>query len=151
MSQARLKGGGILDISTQDTAIVLGLKKITTDLDLVMAIEKGFPVSTIDKAVKVIAPQEPSIAFKIIPRATLARYKRSQQTLSVEQSDHVARLARVWTVAYSVWKSEKATRRFLFEPHQLLGGKRPIDMARTAVGAKMVEDILGRLQYGTAA
>lgn len=149
----RKKGGKALEISTQNTAAVLGLKqKIVTDLDLAMAIERGFPISTIDNVTKLIAPKDPSFAFNIIPRATLARHKRDQRPLSLEQSDSVARLARIWALANSVWKGEEATRRFLFEPHQLLGGKRPIDMAvRTAVGARMVEGILGRLEYGSVA
>lgn len=149
----RKKGDKALEISTQNTVAVLGLKqKIITDLDLAMAIEQGFPISTIESVTKLIAPKDPSFAFNIIPRATLARYKRAQRPLSLEQSDSVARLARIWALANSVWKSEEATRRFLFEPHQLLGGKRPIDMAvRTAVGARMVEGILGRLEYGSVA
>jgi putative toxin-antitoxin system antitoxin component (TIGR02293 family) len=140
-----------MEISPQNTAAVLGLKqKIATDLDLAMAIEKGFPTSTIDSLIKRIAPKDPTFAYKIIPRATLSRQKRDNRRLSLEQSDSVARLARIWALANSVWKSEEATRRFLFEPHQLLGGKRPIDMAvRTAVGARMVEGILGRLEYGS--
>lgn len=142
-----------MEISTQNTAAVLGLRqKVVTDLDLAMAIEKGFPTSTIDSVIKRIAPKDPTFAYKIIPRATLARHKRANRRLSLEQSDSVARLARIWALANSVWKSEEATRRFLFEPHQLLGGKRPIDMAvRTAVGARMVEGILGRLEYGSVA
>lgn len=141
-----------MEISSQNTAEILGFAPtIATELDLAMAIEKGFPVSAIDNVSQLIAPDDPSFAFEIVPRATLLRYKRKRCPLSLEQSDRVARLARVWAVAESVWKSPKDARRFLFEPHQLLGGKRPIDMARTAVGARMVEDILGRLEYGSAA
>lgn len=142
-----------MEISVLNTAAALGFKqKIDSDLDLAMAIEQGFPINTIDRVVKLIAPENPSFAFEIIPRATLMRYKRSHHPLSSEQSDRVARLARIWTIAYSVWKSRDATRRFLFEPHQLLGGQRPIDMVRrNTVGARMVEEILGRLEYGSVA
>jgi putative toxin-antitoxin system antitoxin component (TIGR02293 family) len=144
-------GDGRVEISTQNTAAVLGLKqKIATDLDLAMAIERGFPISTIESVTKLIAPKDPSFAFKIVPRPTLARYKREHRLLSLDQSDRVARLARVWAAANSVWKSKEATRRFLLEPHQLLEGRRPIDMAHTAVGARVVEEILGRLEYGSA-
>jgi putative toxin-antitoxin system antitoxin component (TIGR02293 family) len=140
-----------MEISTQNTVTVLGLrKKIATDLDLARAIEQGFPISTIDRVTKLIAPKDPSFAFKLIPRPTLARYKREHRHLTLEQSDRVARLARVWVAANTVWKSAEATRRFLFEPHQLLEGRRPIDMAQTGIGARMVEDILGRLEYGSA-
>jgi|APSaa5957512622_1039677.scaffolds.fasta_scaffold40900_1 putative toxin-antitoxin system antitoxin component (TIGR02293 family) len=140
-----------MEMSIQKTAAILGLEQsISTDLDLALAIERGFPISAFDHVVKLIAPKEPSFAFKIIPRSTLMRYKNDRRKLSLKQSDSVARLARIWAIANSVWKSQGATRRFLFEGHQLLGGKRPIDIAlRTAVGARMVEDILGRLEHGS--
>lgn len=141
-----------MKVSPIDTANVLGLKqKIVTDLDLDRAIKRGFPVSTVDNVRKWIAPKDPSFAFKIIPRATLARYRGSQRLLSSKQSDLVARLARIWAAARSVWKSEDAARRFLFEPHQLLEGTPPISMIQTDVGVRMVEDILGRLEHGSAA
>jgi putative toxin-antitoxin system antitoxin component (TIGR02293 family) len=140
-----------LKINPTDTANILGLKqKIETNLDLYKAIEKGFPVSTVDHVRKRIAPKDPSFAFTIIPRATLARYKGTQRLLSSQQSDLVARIARIWTAACSVWKSEDGARRFLFEPHQLLEGKAPISMIRTEAGAIMVEDILGRIEHSSA-
>jgi putative toxin-antitoxin system antitoxin component (TIGR02293 family) len=141
-----------MTVSTQDIVSVLGLsQKAKTGLDLAAAIEQGFPVKTVDRIAKLLAPDDPSFAFMIVPRATLARQKRARRRLSLEQSDRAARLARVWTVAISVWKSPEATRRFLFEPHQLLEGRRPIDVTRTAVGARMIEEILGRLEHGSAA
>ena len=61
-----------MEISTQNTVTVLGLRqKIATDLDLARAIEQGFPISTIDRVTKLIAPKDPSFAFKLIPRPTL--------------------------------------------------------------------------------
>jgi len=127
------------------------LRKAKTGLDLAEAIERGFPVTTVDRIAKLYAPGDPSFAYMIVPRATLARQKRARRRLSLEQSDRAARLARVWAVALSVWKSPEAARRFLFERHQLLEGRRPVDVARTAVGARMLEEILGRLEHGSAA
>ena len=64
----------------------------------------------------------------------------------------MARLARLWRMAREVWGSDEAARQFLSEPHMLLRRRRPIELAsQTEIGARMVEDILGRLQFGTAA
>jgi putative toxin-antitoxin system antitoxin component (TIGR02293 family) len=74
------------------------------------------------------------------------------QRLSVEESDRIARLARLWAFALDVWRSDAAAQRFFAEPHPLLGGRIPRDVAiETEVGARAVEDILGRLKYGSAA
>ena len=141
-----------MTVSTQDIVAVLGLKrKGATSLDLAEAIEQGLPVAAADRIVKLLAPEDPSFAQRIAPRATLARRRRNNSRLSMEEGDRTARFARIWSQALSVWNSAEAARRFLFEPHQLLEGKRPVDVIRTAVGARMVEEILGRLEHGSVA
>jgi uncharacterized protein (DUF2384 family) len=63
-----------------------------------------------------------------------------------------ARVARVWAVALDVWKTEEATRAFLFRAHPMIEDRRPIDVViQSEFGAELVVEILGRLKYGTAA
>jgi len=51
-----------------------------------------------------------------------------------------------------VWGSDDAARAFLFRPHPMLEGQRPIDVVlANEFGRPLVEGILGRLQYGSAA
>nr|WP_294566564.1 antitoxin Xre/MbcA/ParS toxin-binding domain-containing protein [uncultured Rhodopila sp.] len=72
--------------------------------------------------------------------------------LSPEEGAKVARIAEVWTLARQVWGSDDAARAFLFRPHPMLEGQRPIDVAlANEFGRPLVEGILGRLQYGSAA
>ena len=93
------------------------------------------------------------LRHEIIPKATLARRQRTaEQRLSPEESDRVARLARIWAFALDVWGTASAAQRFLAEPHPLLGGRIPREIAiETEIGARTVEDLLGRLKYGSAA
>lgn len=61
------------------------------------------------------------------------------------------RLAKIWSLAQAVWGSDEAARGFLSREHQLLDGRRPIDVAiENELGAELVRDILGRLQHGSA-
>ena len=61
------------------------------------------------------------------------------------------RVARVFDRARAVWKSEDDARRFLTTPHMLLDGRTPMDVAlKTDEGARVVEEVLGKLEYGTA-
>jgi putative toxin-antitoxin system antitoxin component (TIGR02293 family) len=87
-----------------------------------------------------------------VPKATLERRKKSPGSrLSADESARVARVAKVWSAALDVWKNDEAAREFLSSPHMLLGGRKPLDIAvGTDLGARLVEEILGRLQYGTA-
>jgi putative toxin-antitoxin system antitoxin component (TIGR02293 family) len=54
-------------------------------------------------------------------------------------------------MALDVWGSEASARQFMFEPHMLLHGRRPIDVVlENELGRPVVESILGGLKYGTA-
>jgi putative toxin-antitoxin system antitoxin component (TIGR02293 family) len=56
----------------------------------------------------------------------------------------LARLASVWTMALDVWGVEDAARRFMFEAHPLLHGRRPVDVVlENEFGRPIVEGILG--------
>jgi putative toxin-antitoxin system antitoxin component (TIGR02293 family) len=73
---------------------------------------------------------------------------RRGQRLTAEESDRLARA--VWLAAYAeeaVGNVEKAAR-WLRTPNRALVGKRPLD---SDVGTRMVEQVLGRVEYGLGA
>jgi uncharacterized protein (DUF2384 family) len=54
-------------------------------------------------------------------------------------------------MALDVWCGEAAARRFMFEAHPPLHGRRPVDvMLENELGRPVVEGVLGRLKYSTA-
>jgi putative toxin-antitoxin system antitoxin component (TIGR02293 family) len=134
---------------------VLGLRNVKpkrqSSLQLVDLAERGFPVSTLDRISKRIAPGDASFKYRIVPKATLARAKAGSSRLSSGQSALVARLAKIWALARTIWGADETTRDFLLRPHQLLDGRRPIDVAiESELGGELVREILGRLQNGSA-
>jgi putative toxin-antitoxin system antitoxin component (TIGR02293 family) len=140
-------------IQAISVANLLGLKAgkraSFTHLDLAEAVQKGLPVSTVERVLHRIAPGDRRFRDRFIPRATLARREKS---LSPLESDRLARLARLWAFAVDVWGSDAEALRFLAEPHPILEGRVPRDVAvETEIGARAVEDLLGRLKYGSAA
>jgi putative toxin-antitoxin system antitoxin component (TIGR02293 family) len=69
-----------------------------------------------------------------------------------ESSDRLSRIAQVWSCALDVWQNDEDARAFLNRPHAMLDGRTPMGAAlKTEAGARMIEDILGRLKHGTAA
>lgn len=61
------------------------------------------------------------------------------------------RVASVLEQAQRVWKSKRAAHEFLYRPHQLLGGRKPINLAlESESGAEQVRQLLGRLEVGSA-
>jgi putative toxin-antitoxin system antitoxin component (TIGR02293 family) len=134
---------------------VLGLRTSsspTTPFHLIASIENGLPVGALDRLAKTIAPGEAEFKHRFVSKATLARRKRDASArLTVEESDRLARIATIWAHALVVWKSEESARAFLFRPHPMLEGRRPIDAAlATELGADLVDQILGGLEHGSA-
>ena len=139
----------------QAVANVLGLKslRMTTPLKLVQTITAGLPVTALEHLAAVVAPGDAEFKNHFVPKATLSRRKQAHEArLTAEESDRLARIAKIWTHAVDVWKDENDARWFLFEPHQLLDGEKPIDVALSSeIGADLVDQLLGRLEYGSAA
>lgn len=140
---------------TQDVVKILGLTtpdERLAPLQFVEKVERGLPLRSLDLLVWQIAPEDKKFSYRIIYRATLNRRRAAKEKrLSTDESEKVARLARIWSGAMRVWGNENEARRFLLEPHMLLNGRIPADLAiKTDEGARLVEDVLGRLKYGTA-
>src|ERR1700692_2759573 len=132
---------------------VLGIRA-SGPLPLMSAVEQGLPLASLDRVVHSIAPSDSKFAFRIIPRATLARRRKALATgtgraggrLSAEEGTRLARLASVWGMALEVWGNGDAARQFMFAAHPLLHGRRPIDIVlESELGRPVVEGILGRL------
>ncbi|MSO92680.1 MAG: DUF2384 domain-containing protein [Rhodospirillales bacterium] len=113
-------------------------------------VNRGLPVRTLARIADAIAPADVEFRYRIIPKATLARFKLTRR-LNKVQGELVTRLAEVWTDAIRVWKSDEAARNFLNRKHPLLENKRPIDIVlQSEIGAQLVRDVLGRLEHGSA-
>jgi len=128
-------------------------RRLTSPINLIALIEGGLPVSALERVSKLIAPSDASFKYRIVSRATLARRRKpGQERLQTDESDRLVRLARIWSFATDVWGGEDAARAFFFRPHPLLENRLPVDVVLASeLGAELVNDILGRLKYGSAA
>ncbi|MBA3649946.1 MAG: DUF2384 domain-containing protein [Chthoniobacterales bacterium] len=82
-----------------------------------------------------------------LARATLHRRKASGR-LTSDESDKVLRFARLLGQAVQLFGSLEDARRWLKAPQRGLGGAVPLDYAQTETGAREVENLLGRIDYG---
>jgi putative toxin-antitoxin system antitoxin component (TIGR02293 family) len=122
-----------------------------TPVRLADRVESGLPIATMERLAQMVAPDDLAFVYRLVPRATLARRRaQSEARLTIDESARVVRVWQVWDYARQVWKDDDAARRFLFKPHMLLEGRRPIDMVLVSeFGRPVVENILGSLLYGT--
>ena len=121
---------------------VLG-HRVRTLEDLRRLVEAGLPVEALTRVVARVA--EPGLRYGIVPRATL---HRRRVRLSVEESERLERLARITALAEDVWEDDDRAHEFLRSAQPQLGGERPVDLARTDLGARQVEDLLLKLEFG---
>jgi putative toxin-antitoxin system antitoxin component (TIGR02293 family) len=141
-------------VDTSLLAALLGVKsrrgRSVDTLDLAKEVGKGLSVETVDRLCTLIAPDDSSLRYRIVPKATLAR-RAAGGRLSPEESGRLARIAHLWVFATDVWGSDAAARRFLAESHPMLRGHAPRDLAiESEIGARVVENLLGGLKFGTA-
>lgn len=77
-----------------------------------------------------------------------AQRRKEQGALSVEESDRLARVARVTRRAVEAFGDETQAREWLQRPNRALRGAKPLELLRTDGGAELVCDELGRIEYG---
>src|SRR5213595_3372171 len=116
--------------------------------ELVRKIQKGLRFSELKTLRNSIdLPFEQLAAKLAISRSTLQRRKVSGR-LSPDESDKVIRFARLLEHATNVFGDVDKARAWLKFPQRGLGGAVPLDYAETEIGAREVDNLLGRIDYG---
>lgn len=134
-------------------AMALGVEATpeASAFELISQLERGLPVTALDRLSAALAPNDRAFKYRIVPRPTYMRRKKHCR-LSFGESARLARLARIWSFAKEVWGGEEEARAFMFRKHPLLEDQRPIDVViKSEIGARLVEEGLGGLAYGSAA
>ena len=139
----------------QEMADVLGLEKDRsgfTALRFSARIARGLPLGSVERVHSIVAPGYRGFSALVVSKQTLVRRRKKGEALSRAESERLARIARVWSMARGVYKDDELTRTFLSRPHQLLEGRVPLEVAiENEYGAEAVIEVLGRLKYGSAA
>ena len=128
---------------------ILG-SEVQSDRGLEKMILLGLPYQTVEAVMKRIYPGEIAKYYELVPRTTLLR-REKEGALNLEESQKAERVARVYAMAVDVWGSESKARSFLTKEHPMLENRTPFEASLNAVGARQVEGILGRLQFGISA
>jgi putative toxin-antitoxin system antitoxin component (TIGR02293 family) len=116
--------------------------------ELIRRIQKGLRFSELETLQSTIdLPFEQLAAKLAISRSTLQRRKAAGR-LSPDESDKVMRLSRLLEHATNVFGHVEKARAWLKFPQRGLGGAVPLDYAETEVGAREVDNLLGRIDYG---
>lgn len=111
---------------------------------------EGLPVGEFDALRAMLGLPVDQLAAKVgLSTATLARRRADQKPLDRDHGDRIIRYARLFWKAVDFFEGDTAAARsWLTSTAPALGGQTPLDFAETEIGAREVEDLIGRLEYG---
>ncbi|MGP8199783.1 MAG: antitoxin Xre/MbcA/ParS toxin-binding domain-containing protein [Limisphaerales bacterium] len=140
-------GGGVVNFCVGRPKVKIKATDFTPS-KLINVIQAGLRVRELkDLQSSLAVPMERLGPMLDISKATLHR-RMAGGRLGPAESDRVVRFALLMGKAVGVLESEGKARQWLTSPQFGLGGAVPLDYARTEVGAREVEDLLGRIEYG---
>jgi putative toxin-antitoxin system antitoxin component (TIGR02293 family) len=84
----------------------------------------------------------------VIPARTLKHRRSGKQNLSRDESDKLARVIRLYDRAVQVFGDPAKARHWLSAPKHRYEEKTPLQMMRTDVGGRMVDEMLGQIEHG---
>lgn len=121
-------------------------KDVNSEVEMLDVLNAGLPIATLKVMEDRGIVDDAEIKTFIAPR-TLAR-RKTRERLSPEESDVVARLARIHDFATEVFGNHEKARKWLRTPNRALNRHRPLELLRTDYGARIVESTLGRIAHG---
>jgi putative toxin-antitoxin system antitoxin component (TIGR02293 family) len=140
--------------STTDVLELLGgeqvLKRQVSGVkDLREVLREGLPFRALESLAKAMEVQTAALTkiIRVAPR-TLARRKGSESNFNSIESDRIYRVARIMSLSIEVLGSKEKAKEWLSRPSRALGGESPLSLLDTDVGAKQVEEVLGRITHG---
>ena len=121
---------------------------VRRDADLEQAVATGLPA----EVVRHLADSTGATLGELqeimqIDRSTFSRRIKQRARLKVDESDRVARFARVASLAMDALGREEGLG-WLRAPNRALGDREPMGMLGTDAGARQVEQIIGRIEHG---
>ena len=112
-------------------------RTLLTDNDLRSAIREGFPQEVVGSVMNSagLTLKELSATLDLSPR-------------SLQRRRHQGRLARIVAFAKQYIGDVETAARWLRRPNRALGGNIPLELIDTELGARAVENVLGRIAFG---
>ena len=129
--------------------LVLG-KGVQNQLDLADLIMHGLPRKAA-QAVRArlnLTEQEFAHSLGVSPKTLQRQAKAAIKRLNPTQGNRLYRLARIVAFAEEVLQDPERAHRWLQQPQRGLANRRPLDLLQSEAGAREVEDLLGRIEYG---
>jgi putative toxin-antitoxin system antitoxin component (TIGR02293 family) len=129
---------------------LLGVHRLRSEQDLLKLVEQRLSTQTID-GLRRSGLTNDEIYALVIPRRTLAHRRARREALSRDESDRVVRVARIAALGEEVFGDRERSWRWLRAAKRQFRGRAPLGLVATEAGARLVEELLYRVDEGIAA
>jgi putative toxin-antitoxin system antitoxin component (TIGR02293 family) len=123
-------------------------ERVRRDADLEHLVTAGLPAGVVRHLAESTGTSLKQLQdITLIDRSTFSRRIKHRARLKVDESDRIARVARVAALAIEALGHDEGLQ-WLREPNVALGNRIPLAMLGTDVGTRQVEQIIGRIEHG---
>jgi putative toxin-antitoxin system antitoxin component (TIGR02293 family) len=91
---------------------------------------------------------EEELSELVVPKRTLARRRSDDELLTIEETDKALRLSRIAMLAEQIFADRAKAHRWLRKPKRQLQGEAPLAYLASENGARIVEEMLRRIEHG---
>ena len=136
----------------------LSLENVGNQAEVLAMVERRFEPSIIDRLLG-LGFERAEVHSVVLPARTLQHRRSRKELLTLEESDRVIRLLRVLRATEAVYESRERALDWLRRPNPRLdpalrnvlfakGGRTPLSLLTTEIGARMVEELLIQIDEG---
>jgi len=111
-------------------------------------VERGLPLSTLQEFSAYSGISMKELLQVVIPARTLKHRRQRNEPLSAEESDRLARVAKIYELAVKVYGNREDGKEWMVRPKRRFDEKAPLAMLRTEAGEEAVQESLIQLAEG---
>ena len=111
-------------------------------------IEHGLPLSTLEEFSAYSGIAVKDLLEVVIPARTLKHRRQKKEPLNLDESDRLARVARMYELAVKVYDDREDGRRWLCGRKQRFDDRTALEMLKTGTGEHAVQEFLIQIDEG---
>jgi putative toxin-antitoxin system antitoxin component (TIGR02293 family) len=111
-------------------------------------IERGVPITLLEEFSAYSGIAMKDLLEVVIPARTLKHRRQRQEPLNLDESDRLARVARMYELAVKVYGDREDGRKWLTGKKGRFDGRTALEMLRTEAGEHAVQEFLIQIDEG---
>jgi putative toxin-antitoxin system antitoxin component (TIGR02293 family) len=123
-------------------------RTVEDSLDVHHMVREGLPFESFESLRSHLDSTQSEMADLLMISLKTIQRRKKEKRLTPEESDRLARVARVLARASVLFGDEQKALLWLRSPLPALGGRPPWDFLDTDIGVERLEDLLGRIAHG---